>query len=91
MLTAVYPPSFGDIFIEGDSISRMSHQVQEKTGICNQFDYFWPQFMPRQMFDVIGAFKGYPLDTVRSEMERLMGVFQMQAYLDRSSCSAVRA
>ena len=66
MLTAVYPPSFGDIFIEGDSISRMSHQVQEKTGICNQFDYFWPQFTPRQMFDVIGAFKGYPLDTVRS-------------------------
>ena len=81
----MFPPSYGDIFIDGDSISKMSYEVQERTGICNQFDYFWPEFTPRQMFNVIGAFKGYPTEHVASELRRLMDVFQMQAYIDRSS------
>ena len=91
MLTGTYKPTYGEIYVDGNAISQGGLSLQNQFGVCAQFDYFWPHFTPRQMFDVIGAFKGYPLDTVRSEMERLMGVFQMQAYLDRSSDSAVRA
>lgn len=64
----MFPPTFGDIYVQGDSIAEVSYEIQERTGICNQvrlgggtdreFDYFWPGFTPKQMFNVIGSFKG---------------------------------
>lgn len=85
MLTGVFPPTYGDIFVQGESITSMSFAIQDRTGICNQFDYFWPQFTPRQMFHVIGSFKGFSQKDIDDELVRLMGLFHMEAYIDRNS------
>lgn len=97
-MTGVYPTTFGDIYIEGDSITEVCHEIQERTGICNQFDFFWPRFTPSQMFNVIGSFKGmsgivmgmvspvgYPQEDIESECKRLMETFHMTAYTHRDS------
>lgn len=81
----MFPPTYGDIFVEGQSISEMSYDIQDHTGICNQFDYFWPHFTPRQMFHVIGSFKGFSYKDIEDELTRLMSLFHIEAYTNRSS------
>ena len=61
MLTGVYQPTYGDIYVDGTSAVIDPLGIQESCGVCNQFDYFWPHFSPKQMFNVIGSFKGIRL------------------------------
>lgn len=35
----MFPPTFGDIYVQGDSITQVRHEIQERTGICNQVIY----------------------------------------------------
>lgn len=63
----------------------MTYDIQERTGICNQFDYFWPHFTPKQMFHVIGSFKGFSNEVIEEELKRLMETFHLEAYTNRDS------
>ena len=71
--------------MNGNSLTEMNKDIQEHLGICNQFDYFWPSFTPRQMFNVVGTMKGMERSLISSELERLLALFKLQAYTDRDS------
>lgn len=82
MLTGIYKPTYGEIYVDGKPFSQYGTDIQGGFGICSQFDYFWPHFSPRQMFMVIGLFRGFDRDTVTSECERLLKVFSLYKHID---------
>lgn len=59
--------------------------IQESCGVCNQFDYFWPQFTPRQMFIVMGLFKGLSNNTIKAECDRLLKLFKLEKFIDANA------
>ena len=85
MLTGVYQPTYGDIFVDGTSAVMDPLGIQESCGICNQFDYFWPQFTPRQMFQVMGLFKGLNDKTIKAECDRLLKLFKLDKFVDANA------
>ena len=36
LLTGVYPSTYGDIFVEGQSVSQSHSTIQERFGVCTQ-------------------------------------------------------
>ena len=85
MLTGVYQPTDGDIYVDGTSAVIDPLGIQESCGVCNQFDYFWPQFTPRQMFIVMGLFKGLSNNTIKAECDRLLKLFKLEKFIDANA------
>lgn len=82
MLTGVYSPTYGDIYVDGVSAVQSPTIIQDNCGVCNQFDYFWPSFTPRQMFTIMGMFKGMGQETIASEYSRLLKLFKIDKFID---------
>lgn len=36
LLTGVYPTTYGDIYVEGQSVSQSHSSIQERFGVCTQ-------------------------------------------------------
>lgn len=85
MLTGVYQPTYGDIFVDGISAVTDPISVQDSCGVCNQFDYFWPQFTPRQMFHIMGIFKGLDDKMIDAECNRLLKLFKLDKFIDANA------
>lgn len=64
MLTGLYPPSGGKIFIFGFDAATSMHRIYESMGICPQFDILWPQLTVLEHLRFYLSLKGYSAEEV---------------------------
>jgi ATP-binding cassette subfamily A (ABC1) protein 3 len=65
ILTAEYPPSSGDAFICGHSVTKNPEITRKLIGYCPQFDAHFQNMTGREHVELYAAIKGVPLKDIR--------------------------
>ena len=87
MLTGVYPPTYGEIYLCGHNLQKNREMIRDRFGVCRQDDHFWDGFTPADMFSVIGRILGLSNSEIQSEKKRLLELFKLSSAENKpSSC-----
>ena len=66
MLTAEFPPSSGDAFLAGFSVSNEPEQTRRQIGYCPQFDAHFANMTGWEHVELYAIIKGVPRDRLKS-------------------------
>jgi len=58
MITGLYPPNYGNAWVNGYSIRNEINQVHLKMGVCPQFDLLWPDLTVQEHLIFYARLKG---------------------------------
>ena len=72
VLTGLYRPTSGDVYVFGHSISRATHRVYRLLGICPQHDVLWPTITVLEHLRLYATLKGVPPRDTRGAAEEMM-------------------
>merc|ERR1712151_889928 len=65
MLTAEFPPSQGDAFLAGFSVTKEPEQTRRRIGYCPQFDAHFQNMSGREHVELYASIKGVPRSSVK--------------------------
>lgn len=66
MITGLFPPTFGDCWINNLSIKHDMDRIRKQIGVCPQHDILWPELTAIQHLEIACAIKGVPPDSIKS-------------------------
>jgi ABC-type multidrug transport system ATPase subunit len=88
ILTAEYPPTSGDAFICGHSVSKNPEITRRLIGYCPQFDAHFQNMTGREHVELYAAIKGVPLSSIRNAaVAKLLEVGLTESDYDRLSAA----
>lgn len=88
MLTAEFPPSFGDATLAGFSLRHEPEKTRRRIGYCPQFDALLENLTGREHVELYASIKGIPDSSVRTAAsEKLAQVGLSQKDSDRLSAN----
>ena len=85
MLTGVYPPTYGEIYLCGQNLQKNREMIRDRFGVCRQDDHFWDGFTPADMFSVIGRILRLSNEDIESEKKRLLQLFKLSSVENKPS------
>lgn len=91
MLTGVFPPTYGEIFLCGQNLQKNREMIRDRFGVCRQDDHFWDGFTPADMFSVIGRILGLSNAEIQSEKKRLLELFKLTSSEHKQSNCQTRS
>lgn len=65
MLTAEFPPSKGDAFLSGFSVSKEPEQTRRQIGYCPQFDAHFMNMTGEEHIELYAVIKGVPREFMK--------------------------
>lgn len=72
VLTGLYPPTRGDCFVFGRSVTRARAAVYKLLGICPQHDVLWLTLTVKEHLELYATLKGVPAHEVEHVVTRMM-------------------
>ena len=72
VLTGLYRPTSGDVYVFGYSISRATRRVYQMLGICPQHDVLWPTLTVLEHLQLYATLKGVPSPETRPAADAMM-------------------
>ena len=83
MLTGLMPVTKGDAICFGNSVKHNLPAVWSLTGICPQFDVYWPELSGREHLELFGQLKGLDTSAAAAEAEMRLGQVRLSDSSDR--------
>lgn len=65
MLTAEFPPTTGDAFLDSFSVTHQPEQTRQRIGYCPQFDAHFMNMTGKEHVELYGSIKGIPQEFVK--------------------------
>ncbi|KAJ4462655.1 putative ATP-binding cassette sub-family A member 1 [Paratrimastix pyriformis] len=84
MLCGMYPPTDGEAYVYGNSITGEMDQVRHRLGVCPQHDVLFPNLTPREHLRLYGALKGMEPAQAAQMAEALMREVMLDQVMDAS-------
>jgi len=72
ILMGLYPPSKGDVQVNGCSVRKDAHAVRKQLGICPQHNALWGMFTVEEHLTLFCNLKGVPRGEIRAEVDSLL-------------------
>lgn len=72
MMVGLIPPTAGDGFMYGNSLSSDMSAIRKVLGVCPQHDILFPELTVKQHLQMFAVFKGVPSDQVDGAVERMI-------------------
>lgn len=69
MMVGLFPPSSGDVTINGHSVSKNIGKARESLGLCPQFDVLWDTMTVSEHLYFFGRLKGLSGKVLRKEIK----------------------
>jgi len=66
VLTAEFPPTSGDVFLGGYSVTNQPEQTRHRIGYCPQFDAHFMNMTGREHVELYASIKGVPKTSVKA-------------------------
>ena len=66
VLTAEFPPTTGDVFLGGYSVTNQPEQTRRRIGYCPQFDAHFTNMTGREHVELYASIKGVPKASVKA-------------------------
>jgi ATP-binding cassette, subfamily A (ABC1), member 3 len=86
MLTGEFPPTSGDAFLAGVSVTKDPQKIRRRIGYCPQFDAHFPNLTGREHVELYASIKGIPeSDVADAAGRKLREVGLSKADSDRLS------
>lgn len=87
MLTGLYPPTSGDAWVNGYSVSTQMQQIRHGLGVCPQHNVLFDSLTVREHLELLAALKGVPPDRVAQCVRDKIKEVGLQAKTDVFSAS----
>ena len=72
MLTGLIPPTEGDAFVDGFSITENTDLVRKSLGVCWQHDALFDFLSGREHLQLYAALKGVPAKDIKAKAEQML-------------------
>jgi ABC-type multidrug transport system ATPase subunit len=72
VLTGLYPPTEGDVHVNGISVRKDSHGVRKQLGVCLQHNALWDNLTVEEHLWLFCCLKSVPWDQMRTEVDKLL-------------------
>eukprot|EP00971_Amphidinium_carterae_P098603 1950106-Amphidinium_carterae.1 len=72
ILTGLYPPTKGDVLVNGASVRKDSQGVRRQLGVCLQHNALYETMTVSEHLDLFCNLKGVPRTEVPEHVERLL-------------------
>lgn len=83
MLTGDVKISYGDAWVNGDSVKTATKNVQKHIGYCPQFDALLDDLTARETLRIFCLLRGIPHDYCNGIIQKLAGDFDYTRHLDK--------
>lgn len=85
MLTGLIPPTAGEAYVYGHSISSGMGAVRHSLGVCPQHDVLWPDLTVREHLTFFAGLKGLPALQVRDAVMHMIREVGLTEKVDTKS------
>ncbi|XP_003740839.1 retinal-specific ATP-binding cassette transporter [Galendromus occidentalis] len=85
ILTGLFPPSSGQLFINGFNVRTHTRQARKNVGLCPQHNVLFDELTVREHLVFFGKLKGAPEHLVNEEAEELVCKFELTPKMDTLS------
>jgi ABC-type multidrug transport system ATPase subunit len=72
ILTGLYPPTAGDVHVNGRSVRKDSHGVRRQLGVCLQHNALYEQISVEEHLSLFCCLKSVPWNQMKSTVEGLL-------------------
>ncbi|CAK0903562.1 unnamed protein product [Prorocentrum cordatum] len=72
ILTGIYPPTEGDVYVNGHSVSADSQKVREQLGVCLQSNALYNVLTCEEHLSLFCSLKGVPRSRVQADVTSLL-------------------
>lgn len=73
ILTGLFPPSSGDAFIRGFSVSNQMDEIRKFLGVCPQHDILFPLLTATEHLELYASLKGMNSSEITNSIEEILG------------------
>lgn len=77
IITGLFPPSDGDILIDGLSVRTATSEIHSKIGLCPQFNVLWPALTVNEHLVFSAGLHGISSTEAESEICRLLELLNL--------------
>lgn len=72
MLTGITPPTSGDVYLRGKSLSSDMNEIRKMLGVCPQHDVLFPELTVMQHLQIFASFKGVASSNADMESKKII-------------------
>uniref|UniRef100_A0A7N4V510 ABC transporter domain-containing protein n=1 Tax=Sarcophilus harrisii TaxID=9305 RepID=A0A7N4V510_SARHA len=78
ILTGLFPPTSGQVYISGYEISQNMVHIRKNLGVCPQHNIFFDEITVAEHLSFYAQLKGLPKKKCQEEIDHILGILKME-------------